>query len=337
MKLSITLTTLGIFFVFSLYFQPLHITGKVENKEEEFKEVDVLYAGSLLSVMEKKIGSLFQNDSGYAYRGEGHGSIQNANMVLDKQRTPDVFISVGDKPMEMLAKAEPPIVKWYIGFAADELVIAYNPKGKFKDEFEKSKSGTVPWYQILSRPDVNFLRSDPTLDPKGCYTVIFTKLANIFYQNSTLSSLILEGEGEGEGDKEWKNSNQIRPEEILMTLLETGEADAVPAYKHEAIERGLPYISLPHQINMGSPSFADFYKQVSCTQRDGSLVEGKPIIFNITIPTASAKNIKGGYEFVKFVLSNKVKNILEGNGFKTIDLVYKGDTYSMPKEITSSK
>jgi ABC-type molybdate transport system substrate-binding protein len=58
---------------------------------------------------------------------------------LHKQRTPDVLISVGYKPIEMLSNGGPPKVKWYISFAADEIVIAYNPKGNFKNDFEKSK------------------------------------------------------------------------------------------------------------------------------------------------------------------------------------------------------
>ena len=58
------------------------------------KEIDVLYAGSLISVMETKIGPAFSH-FGYDYRGEGHGSLQDANMIIDGQRFPDVFISVG--------------------------------------------------------------------------------------------------------------------------------------------------------------------------------------------------------------------------------------------------
>jgi molybdate/tungstate transport system substrate-binding protein len=68
----------------------------------------------------------------------------------------------------------------------------------------------------------------------------------------------------------------LRPEELLLTLLETGEADAIPAYKHEAIERGFPFISLPPQVNLGDPAFASYYKQASCTQLHGTLNFGKP-------------------------------------------------------------
>ncbi|HZC20692.1 MAG TPA: hypothetical protein VE223_03520, partial [Nitrososphaeraceae archaeon] len=84
-------------------------------------QVNVLYAGSLLSVMETKIGPAFSN-LGYDYRGEGHGSIQNANMIIDGQRFPDVFISVGANPVNMLINNKPSLAKWYLGFASDEMV-----------------------------------------------------------------------------------------------------------------------------------------------------------------------------------------------------------------------
>ena len=44
-------------------------------------DVNVLYAGSLIAVMETKIGPAFSH-LGYNYKGEGHGSIQDANMII---------------------------------------------------------------------------------------------------------------------------------------------------------------------------------------------------------------------------------------------------------------
>jgi hypothetical protein len=57
-----------------------------------------------------------------------------------------------------------------------------------------------------------------------------------------LSSFILNEE---------RNDNQLCPEEILLTLLEQGETDAIQAYKHEAIKRGFHFISLPKEVNLG--------------------------------------------------------------------------------------
>jgi len=290
-------------------------------------DVNVLYAASLLSVLETKIGPAFSN-LGYDYKGEGHGSIQDANMIIDGQRFPDVFISVGSNPINMLINNKPPLAKWYLGFASDEMVIAYNPKSSFAADFEKAKAGVMPWFQVLVKPGIKFLRTDPLLDPKGCNTVIATRLADILYHNSSLSSAILNG---GE-----RNSNQLRPEEILLTLLEQGEADAIPAYKHEAIERGFPFISLPPQINLGDIAFANYYKQASCTQQDGSLTFGKPIVFDITIPN-SVRNNEGAIQFVNFILSKEGTTILQNDGFKTmIPLMIGGNVSSIPKEVSST-
>jgi molybdate/tungstate transport system substrate-binding protein len=281
-------------------------------------DVNVLYAGSLISVMETKLGPAFSH-LGYDYKGEGHGSIQDANMIIDGQRFPDVFISVGEKPITKLIDNNPSLAKWYLGFASDELVIAYNPKSHFA-----AKTGSIPWYQVLAKPGIKFLRSDPLLDPKGCYTVIATKLADILYHNSSLSSSILKGE---------RNQDQVRPEELLLTLLETGEADAIPAYKHEAIERGFPFISLPPQINLGDPTFANYYKQASCTQLDGSLTFGKPIVFDITIPN-TARNTEGAIQFVKFLFSDQGKKIFDNDGFKLLPLTAGGNKTAIPQAIS---
>ena len=286
-------------------------------------DVNVLYAGSLISVLETKVGRAFSH-FGYNYIGEGHGSIQDANMIIDGQRFPDVFISVGGQPITKLIVNNPSLAKWYIGFASDELVIAYNPKSQFAADFEKAKTGAVPWYQVLAKPGMRFLRSDPLLDPKGCYTVIATKLGGILYHNSSLSSSILKGE---------RNQDQVRPEELLLTLLETGEADAIPAYKHEAIERGFPFISLPPQINLGDPAFASYYKQASCTQQDGSLNFGKPIVFDITIPN-TVRNTEGAIQFIKFLFSDQGKKIFQSDGFKLLPLTAEGNKTAIPQEIS---
>jgi molybdate/tungstate transport system substrate-binding protein len=285
-------------------------------------EVNVLYAGSLISIMETKIGPAF-NHLGYDYKGEGHGSIQNANMIIDKQRFPDVFISVGEQPITRLIDNNLSLAEWYLSFASDELVIAYNPKSQFAADFEKAKTGSIPWYNVLAKPGIKFLRSDPLLDPKGCYTVIATKLAGILYHNSSLSSSVLKGE---------RNPDQLRPEELLLTLLETGEADAIPAYKHEAIERGFPFISLPPQINLGDPAFASYYKQASCTQLNGSLNLGKPIVFDITIPK-TARNTEGATQFIKFLLSDQGKKIFQNDGFKLLPITGGGNKTAIPQGI----
>jgi len=56
--------------------------------------VQVLYAGSLGSVLEKSVGPEFEKNSGFTFQGEGQGSLGAAKMIFDGLRSPDVFISV---------------------------------------------------------------------------------------------------------------------------------------------------------------------------------------------------------------------------------------------------
>ena len=46
------------------------------------------------------------------------------------------------------------------------MVIAYNPKSPFALDFQKAKTGVMPWYHVLAKAGIKFLRTDRFLDPK---------------------------------------------------------------------------------------------------------------------------------------------------------------------------
>jgi len=286
--------------------------------------VSVLYAGSLIDTMEQGLGPAFR-EMDYDYKGEGHGSVQNANFVINGQRFPDVFVSVGIPPIQMLVNNNPPLAKWYVVFASDQIVIAYSTKSRFTDQFKAASQGLIPWYQVLANSNAKFLRTDPEQDPKGYYIIIVAKLADEYYGNSTISSSILRGE---------RNSNQIRPEEILNTLLQSGECDAIPVYKHEAVERGLPFVTLPAQINLGDPSYANYYSEASYTLQNNRTVYGQPIVFVATIPM-TAKDSEAASAFVQFLLSTTGQQILREHGFGQVKFTIGGDTTEIPHEIAT--
>lgn len=202
-------------------------------------KVFVMYAASLLKTFEDNLGPLFQKEAGYTYQGEGRGAIQVSNMIVDGQRRPDVFVSAGTTPIMKLMNKTRPIAEWLVKFSSAEMVIVYSPKSRFFSDLEKAKKREIPWYEVLSKESFNFGRTSPELDPKGYYMIITAKLSNIYYNDSSIKQRIL-------GDD--KNPKQIFPEEILKTILEQGELDAGAAYKHEAVARGLPYVTLPAEI-----------------------------------------------------------------------------------------
>jgi molybdate/tungstate transport system substrate-binding protein len=300
-------------------------------------KVFVMYAASLIKTFENIFGPSFQKETGFTYEGEARGSVQVANMIIDGLREPDVFVSAGAIPiMKLMNNSSDDInnssndddkfsilAQWLVKFASAELVIAYSPNSRFYDDFQKARIGEIAWYEVLSKESLRFGRTDPELDPKGYYMVISAKLSNIYYNDSTIKQRILGND---------RNPRQIFPEETLKTILEQGQLDAVAAYKHEAVARGLPYIILPSEINLADPAFSDFYRLASYTLGTGQAVFGEPIYFSFTIPE-TVKNLNGAISFANFLLSIKGKDILEKQGLNYVKPIAEGNTKKLPSSI----
>jgi molybdate/tungstate transport system substrate-binding protein len=289
-------------------------------------KVFVMYAASLIKTFEETLGPAFQNETGYTYEGEARGSVQVANMIIDGLRTPDIFVSAGTIPIKKLMNSTTPFADWLVKFGSAEMVIAYSPNSRFFNDLEKARTGEIPWHQVLAKQDLKFGRTGPELDPKGYYMIIAAELANLYYNDSGIKQRIL-------GDD--RNTKQIFPEEILKTILEQGQLDAVAAYKHEAVARGLPYITLPAQINLADPTFSDFYRNGSYTLgNDGQTVYGEPIYFSFTIPT-TVKNLDGAISFGDFIMSTSGKNILKDQGLNPIKPIIEGEIAKVPSSLVS--
>jgi molybdate/tungstate transport system substrate-binding protein len=298
-------------------------------------KVFAMYAASLGKTFEQTLGPSFEKKTGYAYTGEGRGSVQIANMIIDGQRKPDVFVSAGTIPIMKIMnnnvsgnstnqqqQEQHPFAQWLVKFASAEMVIAYSPASHFRLDLDKAKKELIPWYQVLSQPGFKFGRTDPELDPKGYYMIIAANLANIYYNNQNIKQKIL-----GQDDR---NPKQIFPEETLTTNLETGQLDAIAAYKHEAIAKGLSYITLPSQINLGNPAFSDFYKKASYTLSTSKVVYGEPIYFSITIPEVKVSNLNGAVSFVTYLLSADGEHILQSQGLNYIKPTAEGKLDRIP-------
>src|SRR5262249_41760076 len=94
--------------------------------------VSVLYAGSLVDVMEQGIGPAFAKATGYGYQGFGAGSKAVAAQIKGKLRKGDVFISAAPSVNRTLMGASNgDWVDWYGAFATSPLVIGYSPSSRF--------------------------------------------------------------------------------------------------------------------------------------------------------------------------------------------------------------
>lgn len=287
--------------------------------------ISVLYAGSLVYIMEKKVSPAFNQATGYTFQGEGKGSTALANEIKGKLRTPDVFISADPRVNTTLEGASNGnYVSWYMTLAKTQLVLGYSPKSKYAADFQAAANGTKPWYQVLEESGVRIGRTDPLLDPKGYSTLFMFQLAQQYYHQTGLTQKILGSD---------ENTSQIFPEEELVARLGSGQLDAGIFYLNEVKQQNLPYITLPSQINLGDPSLASTYAQASWTNpKTDKVTKGAPIVYTITIPSTS-KNKSGAIAFVNFLLSSQGQSILSGNGVLSTPVTASGDKAAIPQQL----
>jgi molybdate/tungstate transport system substrate-binding protein len=179
--------------------------------------VDVLYAGSLVDMMQNQVGPAFQKADGYSVNGISGGSKDLATQIKGKVHPGDVFISASPKVNKKLeGAANGDWVKWYATFASSKLVIGYNPKSKFASQL-KSK----PWYDVVTQPGFRLGFTDPATDPKG---ELAAEALTDTASKQKLPAL----------KKLAANTADVFPEETLVGRLQSGQLDAGFFYTAEA-------------------------------------------------------------------------------------------------------
>ncbi len=189
--------------------------------------VDVLYAGSLVHLMEQQLGPRFTATTGYYFAGFAGGSAELANAVKSGVRRGDVFVSASpDVDRALEGDANGRWVTGYVAFARSPLVLGYGPGSRFAAALRAR-----PWYQVVTSPGFLLGRTDPVLDPKGQLTV--QALRQTAQQTGEPALLeILAGSG------------TVFPEETLLGRLEAGQLDAGFLYADEAKAAGIPTVAL---------------------------------------------------------------------------------------------
>ncbi len=237
--------------------------------------VNVLYAGSLVNLMERSIGPAFDQASADHFQGYAGGSKLLANQIEGKLRRADVFISaVPAVNQSLMGAANGNWVSWYIGFAHSPLVIGYNPNSRFAADF-KAK----PWYEVLQEPGIRIGRTDAKLDPKGALTVALMDKAQTFYKSPGLAQRVL---GAAE------NSTQVLPEEELIGRLQSGQIDVGFFYSTETADAKIPAIVLPAEITPKA-------------------------VYTVTI-VHGAPNPEGGERFIAYLLGAQGRDLMTEHG-----------------------
>ncbi len=187
--------------------------------------VDVLYAGSLVNMMQKQIGPGFQQASGYTVSGISAGSKDLAAEIKGKVHQGDVFISASPTVNTTLeGEANGNWVSWYATFATSALVIGYNPSSKFAADLK-----TKPWYEVFTEPGFRLGFTDPKTDPKG---VLAAEALNDTATKLNLPALKMLA----------TNTSDVFPEETLVGRLQSGQLDAGFFYTAEATAASIPTV-----------------------------------------------------------------------------------------------
>ena len=259
--------------------------------------VNVLYAGSLVNLMEHGIGPAFDKATGNTFQGYAGGSGLVANQIKGKLRQGDVFISANPKVNSTLMGApNGDWVSWYISFAQSPVVIGYNASSRFAAEFK-----TKPWYQVLAEPGIRIGRTDPNLDPKGALTLDLMKQAETTYKVPDLSQTVL-------GAPE--NPAQVLPEETLVGRLQSGQLDVGFFYSTETSDAKIPAIDLPAEV-------------------------APKAVYTMTI-LRDAPNPTRAAQFVAFMLGPDGEGVMKAHGLDLQKPTLTGTANAVPTEIRSA-
>ncbi|BCG02823.1 hypothetical protein PPGU19_073910 (plasmid) [Paraburkholderia sp. PGU19] len=257
-------------------------------------KVEVLYAGSLVNLMERSVGPAFEKETGLHFQGYAAGSNLIANQIKGKLRRGDVFISASPTVNSGLTgAANGDHVSWYVTFAESPLMIGYNPQGRFAADFKKKR-----WDEVLQEPGIRIGRTDPKLDPKGAFTVqMMTKAAELYKQPDLVEKTL--------GDPE--NPAQVLPEETLVGRLQSGQLDAGFFYSTETSDLKTPALRPAPELQAKAS-------------------------YTLTILN-DAPNQAGAARFVDFLLSASGRALLKQHGVDIVKPVVTGNAQAVPSSV----
>ncbi len=189
--------------------------------------VDVLYAGSLLTVMQQDIGPAFHRATGYSVRGFANGSSALVAEIKGGVEVADVLLSASpgaDRALEGPANGN--WITSYRVMGRSPLVLGYNPASVFAAALRRR-----PWYEVVGRPGFLLGRTDPATDPKGVLAVMALDDAAHRYGLARLAALA-------------RSSANVFSETALVGELDAGQIDAGFFYGVEASAAHLHTVAL---------------------------------------------------------------------------------------------
>jgi molybdate/tungstate transport system substrate-binding protein len=293
------------------------------------KQLIVFCAGSLYTPLERLKERYELLHPGTRVIIEPSGSMEAVRKVVELGRRCDV-LALAD--YELVTKLmSPKHANWCIAFATDELVLAYTDRSRYADEVGGG------WLEVLLKPDVRLGFSNPNQDPCGYRALTALALASLrrggleVFNELVAPYINIRAERVGdmlhiyvpaelriEGGRLGLRAKSVD----LIALLEAGDLDYAFEYRGVAVQRGLRFIDLPPEVNLGSLNHTDLYAKVTIHLMSGAsgevVVRGAPIMYGVTIPS-TAGDVEGALGFIKLLLSSVGREVFEGLGQRFLE------------------
>lgn len=266
----------------------------------------VFTAGSLARPIRAALDS-FVAQAGATYELESAGSLETARKLTELGKHPDVIALADEDVFPKLL--EPGQTTWHARFARNRIVLAYFERSRFAAAIR-----TTPWWQVLLQPGVETGRSDPDRDPAGYRALLVMQLAEQHYGVAGLANRLKAAAPE---------RNMRAKEADLVALVQTGELDFAWQYESLARATKTPFVTLPPEIDLEKPAFADRYARATVRVLGGRAgdtitIVGAPIQYALSIPT-SAPNPALAARFVRFLFSEAGTRILRREALDAYD------------------
>jgi len=269
----------------------------------------IFHAGSL-SIPFQKIESKFEADHpNVNVQLMAYGSVLAVRQVTEVGKKGDI-VAVADYSL-IPSMMMPDYTNFYLQFAKNRMVIAYNDDSDLSDKINSDN-----WYNVLGKPQVQFGFSNPNMDPCGYRSPMVMQMAEMHYLDpNILDRLVLENSSiyveEKDGTYEINTPEALKPKSQKLTIrnksvdlvamVQQGGLDYAFEYMSVAKQHGLKFVTLPTSIDLSSTAYADTYDDVKVITSDGKPKTAKPIVYGITVPS-NAPNPEIAKEFIKFLI-----------------------------------
>jgi molybdate/tungstate transport system substrate-binding protein len=263
----------------------------------------IVSAGSLRAPLADLLAEFVQQHPGVVPRQTSGGSVEVIRRSRDSGPPPDVL---GSADYALIpAFLIPRYATSYVKIARNSMVLAYADRSRYASEVNARN-----WPDILLRPGVRTRRADPALDPGAYRVVLIYRLAERFFKRPGLAAQL------EAAAPIWTP----KPGEDPYAQLAAGDFDFLWTYKSQAVTRGLRFVALPRELNLGDSTLARWYAGASLKiareigGTDSIEIRGEPIEYGLTIPTA-APHRAVAEAFVALVRSEAGKEIFRRHGF----------------------